>query len=93
MALAEQTGDGSRFHELGAVADDGEDAHGGQYSPGSVMSGTEAVKTLLGGAVVVLGTARDVASHAAWWLRYQVEGTAHDGDDTPAAPKPSGADS
>jgi hypothetical protein len=56
------------------------------------MSGTEAVKTLLGGAVVVLGTAREVASHAAWWLRYQVEGTAHEGEDAPAAPKRSGAD-
>ena len=56
------------------------------------MSGTEAVKTLLGGAVVVLGTARDVASHAAWWLRYQLEGTAHEGEDAPTAPKRSGAD-
>jgi hypothetical protein len=55
------------------------------------MSGTEAVKTLLGGAVVVLGTARDVASHAAWWVRYQVEGTAHDDEDAPAAPKRSDA--
>ena len=51
------------------------------------MIGAEAAKTLLGGAVVVLVTAREVASHAGWWLRYQVEGTAHDGDDTPAAPK------
>ena len=53
------------------------------------MSGTEAVKTLLGGAVVVLGTARDVASHAAWWVRYQVEGTTHEGDEPPAARKRS----
>ena len=56
------------------------------------MSGTEAVKTLLGGAVVVLSTTRDLAGHAAWWLRYQVEGTAHDGEDSPATPERSDAD-
>ena len=56
------------------------------------MIGTDAAKTLLGGAVVVLKTARDVAGHAAWWLRYQAEGTAHEGEDAPPTPKRSGAD-
>ena len=53
------------------------------------MIGAEAAKTLLGGAVVVLVTAREVASHAGWWLRYQVEGTARDGEDARGAPKRS----
>ena len=38
------------------------------------------VKKLLGGAVGVL-------IHAAWWLRYQVDGTAR--DDPPADPSPA----
>jgi len=53
------------------------------------MSGTEVAKTLLGGAVVVLRTAREAAGHASWWLRYQVEGTTHEGDEAPAARKRS----
>jgi hypothetical protein len=56
------------------------------------MSGTEAVKTLLGGAVVVLDTAREAAGHAAWWLRYQVQGTARDADDARPAEKRSSTD-
>jgi hypothetical protein len=38
----------------------------------------EVAKKLLGGAVGVLAAARDVARHAAWYVRYRVEGTAHD---------------
>jgi hypothetical protein len=56
------------------------------------MNGTDAGKTLLGGAVVVLSTARDLAGHAAWWLRYQVEGTARDDEDARPAPERSAAD-
>jgi hypothetical protein len=56
------------------------------------MIGTEAAKTLLGGAVVVLNAARDMGGHAAWWLRYQVEGTARDDEHAPPAPKRSSTD-
>ena len=35
-------------------------------------------KKLLGGAVGVLTVVRDVAQHAAWYVRYQVDGTARD---------------
>jgi hypothetical protein len=37
-------------------------------------------KKLLGGAVGVLTVARDVARHAVWYVRYQVDGTARDDD-------------
>jgi hypothetical protein len=41
-----------------------------------------AMKKLLGGAVGVL-------SHAAWWVRYQVDGTAREDDaDTPGPKDP-----
>jgi len=56
------------------------------------MIGTDAGKTLLGGAVVVLSTARDLAGHAAWWVRYQVEGTARDDENTRPAPEPGAGD-
>lgn len=56
------------------------------------MIGTDAAKTLLGGAVVVLKTARDAAGHVGWWLRYQVEGTAREDEDAPPSPRRSGAD-
>ena len=52
------------------------------------MIGTGAAKTLLGGAVVVIKTARDAANHAGWWLRYQAGGTAHDGDGPPPRRSP-----
>ena len=39
-----------------------------------------AVKKLLGGAVGVL-------AHTAWWLRYQVDGTARDDPTDPPGPK------
>lgn len=32
----------------------------------------------MGGAVGVLSVARALVSHAAWYVRYQVEGTTHD---------------
>jgi hypothetical protein len=38
------------------------------------------MKKLLGGAVGVL-------SHAAWWVRYQVDGTARQDDADPPSPK------
>jgi hypothetical protein len=37
-------------------------------------------KKLLGGAVGVAAVARDVARHAVWYVRYQVDGTTHDDD-------------
>ncbi len=55
------------------------------------MIGTEAAKNLLGAAVVVLKTARDATGHVAWWLRYQVEGTAREDEDPPPATKRSEA--
>jgi hypothetical protein len=33
---------------------------------------------LLGGAANVLAVARDVVRHAAWYVRYQVDGTPRD---------------
>jgi hypothetical protein len=36
------------------------------------------VKTLLGGAVGALALGREVAGHAVWWLRYQVDGSTRD---------------
>jgi hypothetical protein len=33
-------------------------------------------KKLLGGAVGLLTLGREMVVHAAWWLRYQVDGTA-----------------
>jgi hypothetical protein len=44
------------------------------------------VKTLLGGAVGVLRAGLGLAGHAAWWLRYQVDGTAR-GDATQTSPE------
>jgi len=38
------------------------------------------VKKLLGGAVGALELGRDAAGHAAWWLRYQVDGTVREED-------------
>lgn len=35
---------------------------------------------LLGGALGVLSVAADVARHAAWYVSYRVDGTAHDED-------------
>ena len=35
-------------------------------------------KKLLGGAVGVIAVVRDVARHAAWYVRYQVDGTARE---------------
>jgi hypothetical protein len=40
------------------------------------MVGT--VKKLLGGAVGALALGREAAGHAAWWLRYQMDGTARE---------------
>jgi hypothetical protein len=48
------------------------------------------VKTLLGAAGGVLALARDVTVHAAWWLRYQVDGVARD-DPPDERPERSGA--
>ena len=48
------------------------------------MIGTDIAKTLLSGAVGALSVAGQVAGHAAWWVRYQVDGTAHDDDPPPA---------
>ena len=35
-------------------------------------------KKLLGGAVGVMTVVRDIARHAAWYVRYQVDGTARE---------------
>lgn len=42
------------------------------------MTATSLTKKLVGGAVGVLGAAGAAASHLAWYIRYQAEGTAHD---------------
>ena len=44
------------------------------------MIGTGIAKTLLSGAVGALELAQAVARHAAWYVRYQVDRTAHDDD-------------
>lgn len=36
------------------------------------------MKKLLGGAVGALALGREAAGHAAWWLRYQMDGTARE---------------
>lgn len=36
------------------------------------------MKKLLGGAVGALALGREVAAHATWWLRYQMDGTARE---------------
>ena len=43
---------------------------------------------LLGGAVGVLAVARDVLRHAAWYLRYQVDGTPRDEGTRPPERRP-----
>ncbi len=48
-----------------------------------------AAKKLVGGAVGALSVARDVAVHAAWYVRYQVDGTARDEENSPAEPSDS----
>jgi len=46
------------------------------------MIGTGIAKTLLSGAVGVIGVGRDAVTHAIWWVSYQVQGTTHeDGED------------
>jgi len=51
------------------------------------MIATSVAKKLVGGAVGVLGVAGAVMSHLAWYIRYQAEGTAREGEDgeTPRA--------
>ncbi len=39
------------------------------------MIATGAAKKLVGGALATLTVARAVAAHAAWYVRYQVDGT------------------
>ena len=50
------------------------------------------MKTLLGGAVGALALGREVAGHAAWWLRYQVDGSARDGATHTMAEEPATSD-
>ncbi len=45
------------------------------------MIGTGIAKTLLSGAVGVLGAGRDAMTHAVWWVSYQVQGTTRDDED------------
>ena len=42
------------------------------------MTGTGVAKTLLSGAVGAVALARDLARHASWYVRYQLDGTTHD---------------
>ena len=44
------------------------------------MISTEMAKKLFGGAVGVLGLAVGAVRHAAWYVSYQLDGTAHDSD-------------
>jgi len=46
------------------------------------MTATSVAKKLAGGAVGVLGAAGAAASHLAWYIRYQAEGTARDEADS-----------
>jgi hypothetical protein len=50
------------------------------------------VKTLLGGAVGALALGREVAGHAVWWLRYQVDGTAREDTAHPTGDEPPPTD-
>ncbi len=45
------------------------------------MSATSLAKKLVGGAAAVIGAAGAVVSHLAWYIRYQAEGTAREGED------------
>ena len=46
------------------------------------MTGTGVAKTLLSGAVGAVGLARDLARHASWYVRYQLDGTTHEDEST-----------
>ncbi len=46
------------------------------------MIGTGIAKTLLSGAVGVIGAGQQALRHAIWWVSYQVQGTTReDGED------------
>jgi hypothetical protein len=51
------------------------------------MIAASVAKKLVGGAVGVLGATAAAVSHLAWYIRYQAEGTAREGEDgeTPRA--------
>ena len=52
------------------------------------MIGAGVAKTLVAAAVGALAAAREVVTHATWYLRYQVNGTTHEDDDPPARERP-----
>jgi hypothetical protein len=82
VVLAHEPRDSGGFNELGAVADDGQDAH--EYDAPGSMIGAGAAKTLVGGAVGVLAAVAAAARHMSWYVRYQTDGTAHDDEYQPA---------
>ena len=45
------------------------------------MIATSVAKKLVGGAVGVFGAVAAAASHVAWYVRYQADGTVHDEED------------
>lgn len=44
------------------------------------MIAASSTKKLVGGALATLAVARAVASHAAWYVRYQVDGTTRESE-------------
>jgi hypothetical protein len=46
------------------------------------MIATSVAKKLVGGAAGLIGAAGAAASHVAWYIRYQAEGTARDEPDS-----------
>jgi len=53
------------------------------------MIGSGMLKTLLSAAAGVLTGTRKAASHATWWVSYQVGGTTHDEDRPLGAEEPA----
>ncbi len=49
------------------------------------MIGAGVAKTLMAAAVGALELAREVVTHTAWYLRYQVNGTTHEDDEPPTS--------
>jgi len=47
------------------------------------MLGAGIVKTLVAAAVEAVEVAREAVAHAGWYLRYQVNGTTREDDETP----------
>jgi hypothetical protein len=71
-AFAQAAGDSGRLHELRAVADDGYGAH---RSEGLGLIFEVMTRSLASAARAAYSVTSSAARHAAWYLRYQVDGT------------------